>query len=208
MTYAGLTAIISELAGTESGEKLKIKKEKLQELVKKTAGSLAKLQIKIKDARALDALGQPFDALIPTSSAEDTAEVRGLLSKVPYIPREKDIAGFEEEAEYGVNEADVEIENIATKHAIPMEKVIPIAELADRDETYYPNKVKIPKRVKVSNIVEAPVPIQIKKEGINKTASVNSVLKKIDNVDPQQQKVQLKSYNENAIGDMLKKLGF
>ena len=79
---------------------------------------------------------------------------------------------------HNIGIADQATTDIGDRHAIPMEKLLPIAKLEKREENYYPKKVKIPKRIPVSNVVEAPKPVEIKKEEVNKTAKVTPVLKK------------------------------
>ena len=119
---------------------------------------------------------------------------------------------------HNIGIADQATTDIGDRHAIPMEKVLPIAKMEQRDENYYPQKVKIQKRVPGTDYyrryrllqkrVPGPKPVEIKKEEVNRTAKVTPVLKKLDNVEHKQHGVQLRHNADGAIGDMLKKLGY
>ena len=77
-----------------------------------------------------------------------------------------------------------------------------------RDESYYPEKAKVPKLTKISKIVDTtPKPAHIKQEAVNKMAGANEVLKKLDH-QVQQHKVSLNYNKPTDLTDVLKKLGY
>jgi len=77
-----------------------------------------------------------------------------------------------------------------------------------RDESYYPEKAKVPKLTKTSEIVDTtPKPAHIKQEAVNKMAGAYEVLKKLDH-QVQQHKVSLNYNKAHDLTDVLKKLGY
>ena len=83
-----------------------------------------------------------------------------------------------------------------------------VAEKDIRDESYYPEKAKVPKLTKIIKIVDTtPKPAHIKQEAVNKMAGANEVLKKLDH-QIQQHKVSLNYNKPNDLTDILKKLGY
>ena len=199
MTYESLAEKVSTAAGTA------VDKKKLYPIVKEMSGSLDKLKKAVVHAKQLHADGKDFTSALPKPTMSRDRR-RILESEIAEVAEE--IEATEREVVHNIGIVDQATTDIGDRHAIPMEKVLPIAKMEQRDENYYPQKVKIQKRVPGSNVVEAPKPVEIKKEEVNRTAKVTPVLKKLDNVEHKQHGVQLRHNADGAIGDMLKKLGY
>ena len=105
-------------------------------------------------------------------------------------------------------ETKTDFDTEALKHNYTQAQALAVVAKDIRDESYYPEKAKVPKLTKISEIVDTtPKPAHIKQEAVNKMAGANEVLKKLDH-QVQQHKVSLNYNKPTDLTDVLKKLGY
>jgi hypothetical protein len=168
----------------------------------------------IKEAIVKKEKGEPYQGSIGSPPAlayteADKGESNELATemvaekKAERIKRLKKIAAAGE-----LKQAVDELEDTAKTQNYTVAQAKAIVAKDIRDESYYPEKAKVPKLTKTSEIVDTtPKPVHINKEAVNKMAGANEVLKKLDH-QVQQHKVSLNYNKPNDLTDVLKKLGY
>ena len=164
----------------------------------------------IKDAIVKRDAGKPFEGLPELAYTEaDKGESKDLATEMVagrVIEKKKKAEGKLVEGKLA--ETKTEFDTEALKHNYTPAQALAVVAKDIRDESYYPEKAKVPKLTKISEIVDTtPKPAHIKQEAVNKMAGANEVLKKLDH-QVQQHKVSLNYNKPTDLTDVLKKLGY
>ena len=163
-----------------------------------------KMAIKKRDA------GQPFEGLPELAYTEaDKGESKELATEMVAGSKAEKLKRVKGKlVDKKLEETKTDFDTEALKHNYTQAQALAVVAKDIRDESYYPEKAKVPKLTKISEIVDTtPKPAHIKQEAVNKMAGANEVLKKLDH-QVQQHKVSLNYNKPTDLTDVLKKLGY
>ena len=179
-------------------------------IIKEYGTNITSIQKDVKDAIVKRDAGQPFEGLPELAYTEaDTGESKVLATEMVAVSKAEKLKRVEGKAvDKQLAETKTEFDTEALKHNYTPAQALAVVAKDIRDESYYPEKAKVPKLTKISEIVDTtPKPAHIKQEAVNKMAGANEVLKKLDH-QVQQHKVSLNYNKPTDLSDVLKKLGY
>ena len=202
-----LQLINATLDAVKPGTKHYTDKE-VDKIIKEYGTNITSIQKDVKDAIVKREAGQPFEGSLAYTEA-DTGESKDLATEMVagrLIEKIKRAEGKAADKKLAETKTDFDTE--ALKHNYTPAQALAVVAKDIRDESYYPEKAKVPKLTKISEIVDTtPKPAHIKQETVNKMAGANEVLKKLDH-QVQQHKVSLNYNKPTDLTDVLKKLGY
>ena len=182
--------------------------KEVEKIIKEYGTNITSIQKDVKDAIVKREAGQPFEGSLAYTEA-DTGESKDLATEMVagrLIEKIKRAEGKAVDKKLAETKTDFDTE--ALKHNYTPAQALAVVAKDIRDESYYPEKAKVPKLTKISEIVDTtPKPAHIKQEAVNKMAGANEVLKKLDH-QVQQHKVSLNYNKPTDLTDVLKKLGY
>ena len=182
--------------------------KEVDKIIKEYGTNITSIQKDVKEAIVKREAGQPFEGSLAYTEA-DKGESKDLATEM--VAKKKEIKANVKKGVVAVSNLEktkTDFDTEALKHNYTPAQALAVVAKDIRDESYYPEKAKVPKLTKISEIVDTtPKPAHIKQEAVNKMAGANEVLKKLDH-QVQQHKVSLNYNKPTDLSDVLKKLGY
>ena len=186
--------------------------KEVDKIIKEYGTNITSIQKDVKEAIAKRETGLPFEGVKEVSLEYTEADKGGSKDlATEMVAEKKEIKAKVKKgvvAVMNLEKTKTDFDTEALKHNYTQAQALAVVAKDIRDESYYPEKAKVPKLTKISEIVDTtPKPAHIKQEAVNKMAGANEVLKKLDH-QVQQHKVSLNYNKPTDLTDVLKKLGY
>ena len=186
--------------------------KEVDKIIKEYGSNITSIQKDVKEAIIKRETGLPFEGVKEVSLEYTEADKGGSKDlATEMVAEKKEIKAKVKKgvvAVMNLEKTKTDFDTEALKHNYTQAQALAVVAKDIRDESYYPEKAKVPKLTKISEIVDTtPKPAHIKQEAVNKMAGANEVLKKLDH-QVQQHKVSLNYNKPTDLTDVLKKLGY